>query len=184
MKNILNLLVGLVVGGIVGWMVKPCYRPPEGYKIISQEVWDSINSITSQPPIVIRDTVWKYGVKVKTDTVWITTRDSAVQWWTDSLVNPNIRTWHSVAYSGKVYGGYWEFEPVTKIIRDSVTVYVPRLIEVERNQIVDKWYFYAGVYSYADFGVCLSAVRKDFLFSVGYSGKKYPLLLVGYHFSL
>lgn len=180
MKNILYWLLGLVIGGVVGWSIKTCPCPPPDHLLVPQKTWDSINKLASLPPLIIRDTVWKYGMRTRTDTIWVSTRDSTVQWWRDSLVNKSIRTWHSVAYSGKVYGSYWEFEPITKIIHDSIRIYVPQIVEIPKEVVTDKWRFYVGVYSCSRLGIFASAVRKDMLVGIGYSGDKYPFLMAGY----
>jgi len=184
MRNINLITIGLIIGFIFGILVfyHPKSNIPPGYQLVKNELIDSLNCIASLPPLIIRDTIIKVEKKVVVDTFWMDKPDSSakIKWFEDSLYHPYLQVWHSIGYVGRIYATTWSFNPVQTIIRDSVRIFIPKLIETpcEENKI--KWY--GGLYVQRNIGGTVLIERDKWLLGVGFSIKGEPMILSAYRF--
>jgi len=162
-----GILILLIFGALYIIFLRECNRPeqcpPEGEILIKQSVWDSIVALSNKPPIITRDTIYIKGPTVYIDRqVPVPTpdpNDTAINFYADTLLNKEIDVIYSFWVRGKMINRKWEYRPIQTIIRIDSTIYVPKIVTVEKEVPVPQ----NGLYAYGIAG----GNNNSFLFGGG-----------------
>jgi len=142
----------LVIGVLYIIFLRECKRPlpcpGENEVIVSQSVWDSIMALANKPPIVKIDTHYIQGPIVYVDRpVPIPTpdpKDTTINHYSDSLIQSDINVWVDFSVRGRLLYRQWTYRPITTVITKDSTIFVPKIVEVEKIVIQPQ----NGLYAY------------------------------------
>jgi hypothetical protein len=164
-----GVLILLIIGVVYILYLRECKRPlpcpPEGQVLLSQQTWDSIRALADKPPVVKIDTFWKERPVVKPDPQppmpqpKPDTNDITINRYADSLINKEINVHYNFKVKGTLLSREWWYKPITIEIRTDSTVYVPKIVEVEKPVLQPQ----NGLYLYGTAG----GNKNSFLFGGG-----------------
>ena len=170
-KTLLNSgLILLVIGVLYIIYLRECDGPsstPDGYILVSQSDWDSMEIIANRPDIFIYgDTVFEKG-----PTVYLPGKPIPIPTvigvdtnrYQDSIVNDSIDVTVDILVAGIILEWDWKYDPVIRTVENIIKTNVPVPFPVE-TPIYKREFFLSGVIGgNADaftFGADLDLVNK------------------------
>lgn len=133
-----GVLILLIIGVLYIIFLRECKSPPacppKGQVLVAQSTWDSIKALANKPPIIKRDTI-----RIKGDIVYVPSsplpqpkpepKDSTINTYSDSLIRNNINVWYSFKVKGVLLERTWVYLPVTTLVNESITHFIPYIID-------------------------------------------------------